>query len=305
MSDLSEFSNPNFFDAEDPRFGRNLGFYSIEEQEAFHNSTVVVAGAGGDGGSIAEGLARLGVGKIRLADPEVFEPDNINRQAFSNTDTMGINKAIAVGNAIKKIRPDLKVEIFDEGINQRNIADFTEDADLIIDETEFTMHELGVVIARQARLMRRPVLMAMNVGFGAQVTSFGPKTKTFESFLGLSESANISEIAKTEVPLNRWLARVPSYADIDTFKKVARGEKSAPSVGSGVNIATGVAISQAAKHLSPSVNRGKPVFAPKVIYMDAENYKSGVTRTPRLSHYRTLAYMILRNSLNQNPKASY
>lgn len=66
-----------------PEFERNLGFLTLEEQERINNSVVAIAGAGGDGGLLALQFARLGVGEIRLADPDPFEAENINRQALS------------------------------------------------------------------------------------------------------------------------------------------------------------------------------------------------------------------------------
>ena len=87
----------------DIRFERNLGFLNEREQETLANSSVAIAGAGGDGGMLAVQLARMGVGEFRLADPDPFEIENINRQAVCNDDTIGMNKADAVADYIYKI----------------------------------------------------------------------------------------------------------------------------------------------------------------------------------------------------------
>ena len=52
-------------------FQRNIGVFTAEEQERIRGLVVAIAGAGGLGGPVAYNLARLGVGEIRLADPEV------------------------------------------------------------------------------------------------------------------------------------------------------------------------------------------------------------------------------------------
>jgi tRNA A37 threonylcarbamoyladenosine dehydratase len=91
------------------RFERNLGFLSSKEQSILENSSVAIAGAGGDGGMIALQLARMGVGEIRLADPDPFGVENINRQAVCTDLTIGQNKAEAVGAYIQAINPNLSV----------------------------------------------------------------------------------------------------------------------------------------------------------------------------------------------------
>jgi molybdopterin/thiamine biosynthesis adenylyltransferase len=57
---------------------------------------VAIAGAGGFGGAAAVMLARLGVGEIRIADFDVFEPRNVARQFGAYPDTLGRNKAEVV-----------------------------------------------------------------------------------------------------------------------------------------------------------------------------------------------------------------
>jgi len=289
------------------RIERNLGFYSIEEQEMLANSSVAIAGAGGDGGMLAIQLARMGVGELRLADPDPFEAQNLNRQAACTVDTVDVNKAVAVGDYVKSINPDIKVETYTDGVTPDNIERFVSGSDLVIDETEFTIHALGVMIARQARKENVPNLMAMNIGFGTTVTSFHPKGKSFEKLLGLSEDAPLDEIAEQDVPLSRWLAYLPPYADLDMFKKVATGEKSAPSVAPGVALAAGTAAVQAVLHLTKAANnkRPEPVFAPKVMMVDAMTGESKVIKRPLLSHYKYLGKMLVRNKLNMNPKVSY
>lgn len=290
-----------------PEFERNLGFFSVEEQQAINNAVVAIAGAGGDGGMLALQLARLGVGEIRLADPDPFEVQNINRQAACTTNTLDVNKAIAVGNYIHEINPDITISTFTDGVTQDNVRDFLGGANLLIDETEFTTHEVGVMVARQARQLDIPNLQAMNIGFGTQVTSFHPKGKTFEKMLGLPEDMPLDEIADQEVSLSRWLAYLPPYGDIDVFKKIAKGEKSAPSVAPGVAIAAGTAAVQAILHIVGPVGnrRPRPVLAPKSLIFDAMTGESRLIKHPLASHYKYLSKLLIRNQFSLNPKVDY
>jgi len=290
-----------------PEFERNLGFFSVEEQAKLNDSTVAIAGAGGDGGMLAVQLARLGVGHLKLADPDPFETENINRQAVCTTETVGINKAVAVGDYVGSINPGIKVEIVTEGVQEHNVESFVQDADLVIDETEFTIHAIGVMLARASRKYKVPNLMAMNIGFGTTVTAFHPeKGMTFEGMLGLSETASIEEISKQEPEISRWLPYIPPYADLDVFKKVASGEKSAPSVAPGVALAAGVASVQAVLHLlGQNNNRSEPIYAPKVLIMDAMTGRSNVIKLGKRAHTLSALRMVVNNKLGRVPKTSY
>ena len=288
------------------RFERNLGFISQDEQERLEGSTVAIAGAGGDGGMLAIQLARMGVGEFKLADPDPFEIENINRQAACTDKTVGINKAEAVADYILSINPDAKVTTFTDGITRENTEEFASGADLLIDETEFTMHALGIMLAREARKNEQPVLTALNIGFGALVTTFDPHGKPLEKLLGFKADEPLDEISEKEVSLDRWLPFLPNYVDLKVFGKVATGEKSAPSIAPGVAIAASMGATQAFLNLAGKTNhRPKPVYAPKAMVIDSMTMEAKKVKFGRMSHYKHLSGIALRNVLKINPQASY
>ncbi len=288
------------------RFERNLGFLSIEEQERLNNSCISIAGVGGDGGLLAIQLSRLGVGKLKLADPEIFEIENINRQAACNRNTIGVNKAEAIGEVIRAINPDGDVSIYNDGISMENAEEFVKDSDLVIDETEYTRHEFAVILARNARKYNIPNLTVMNLGFGALVTTFHPDQQTLEKILGLDEDAPINEISDQKVSLSRWLPYIPPYADLNVFTKVDKGEMSAPSVSPGVTMAASIATTQSMLNILDGHNRRpRPIYAPRAKVVDGMTFKSKTVKFSRSSHYSHLSTVIFRNCLGLNPRTSY
>ncbi len=289
-----------------PRFERNLGFVSTDEQEELFNSRVSIAGAGGDGGMLAVQLARMGVGSMRLADPDPFEIENINRQATCTDGTIGTNKAEAVAEYITSINPEIDVEVYDKGVTEDNVSKFVEGQDLLIDETEYTMQHLAVLLAREARARGIPNMTALNIAFGALVTTYGKSSPALEKRLGFKEETPIDEIKNTEAELDRWLPYLPKYGDLEVLKKIATGEKSAPSIAPGVALAAGVGATQAFLNLVGSGNnRPKPVEAPKALLVDAMTGQMKEIKYTRVSHYKHLAIMALRSTIGANPKTSY
>jgi molybdopterin-synthase adenylyltransferase len=98
---------------------RNLGFVSAAEQARLREGAVFVAGVGGMGGACVASLVRAGLGRLALADIDRFELSNLNRQVFANLDTLGQEKAAATVEALKRINPDLVVEVFAADWTQR------------------------------------------------------------------------------------------------------------------------------------------------------------------------------------------
>ena len=65
------------------RYQRNRQIISVGDQLTLFRSQVAVIGCGGLGGYVIEELARLGVGRIVVIDPDRFEEHNLNRQLLS------------------------------------------------------------------------------------------------------------------------------------------------------------------------------------------------------------------------------
>lgn len=66
------------------RYERNIGTFGFDGQKRLLESSAAVVGLGGLGGLITELLARAGVGRLVLADGDVFSESNLNRQLLCN-----------------------------------------------------------------------------------------------------------------------------------------------------------------------------------------------------------------------------
>lgn len=91
---------------------RNFGFVTNDEQTRLRAGGIFIAGVGGMGGACLASLVRTGVGRLGIADIDRFELSNLNRQVFANVDTLGQEKAAASAAAVKRINPDIDLEVF-------------------------------------------------------------------------------------------------------------------------------------------------------------------------------------------------
>lgn len=287
---------------------RNYGFWNESEQQALAESTVAIAGVGGDGYQLGLKLAMMGVGEIRVADPEVFEPENSNRVLGATAANIGRNKAESFKELVESLPRNVRVTTYTEGVSEDNVEEFTHGADLLLDESELRYLHIGTMLSRMAMKQHIPELLVMNVGFAGIATSFDSKenSKTFEDMMGIPKGAPLDEVAEMELNYHRALPYIPSYGDYNAFVSVVAGAP-LPSISQGVDIASGIGSTEAFLHLTSHVHnkRRAPTWAPKFRYFDAYLNKGGIIKHPVSSHYRGAASLYLKSKLGINPRASY
>ena len=94
---------------------------SPELNAALASGCVGVAGLGGLGSNIALSLARVGVKKLVLADFDVVEPSNLNRQQYF-VRHIGLKKTQALKELINDVNPFVEVETHDIFLDEKNVA---------------------------------------------------------------------------------------------------------------------------------------------------------------------------------------
>lgn len=141
---------------DNPLFYSSLLLFSNENMEKLTKSKIAVAGIGGVGAIATEMLARNGIGNLRLAEPDPYEDKNLNRQLFATLDTIGINKAIAGAQRVKKINPDCNIEVFDEGVTLSNVYEYCTGVDIILAQTDTESSK--IILHRVAKEIGIPIV---------------------------------------------------------------------------------------------------------------------------------------------------
>ena len=93
---------------------------------------VGIAGCGGLGSNCAVSLARVGIGKLVIADFDVIVESNLNRQYFFY-DQIGQKKAYALRENINRINPAVIVEAHDIKLKSKDILTIYKDCDVIVE----------------------------------------------------------------------------------------------------------------------------------------------------------------------------
>jgi molybdopterin/thiamine biosynthesis adenylyltransferase len=106
--------------------------FTLEHQERLRNSTALIAGIGGLGGTAALYLAVAGIGKMVLAHYGRLTQSNMNRQVLMRHDAIGKTRVEQAMRTIQEINPDVEVEIHDERSEEGNIEKLLEGVDIAI-----------------------------------------------------------------------------------------------------------------------------------------------------------------------------
>ncbi|NHZ45845.1 ThiF family adenylyltransferase, partial [Nitratidesulfovibrio liaohensis] len=115
------------------RYLRNFATLDCAGQARLLRARVALVGLGGLGGHILEGLARMGVGQIRVADHDVFEATNLNRQLLATEAELGMPKADAAARRVAQVNPAVELDVWRDPLEGQGFARFYAGMDVAID----------------------------------------------------------------------------------------------------------------------------------------------------------------------------
>lgn len=108
----------------------------VKGQKKLLNGKVLIIGAGGLGAPAALYLAAAGVGTIGIADADVVDLSNLQRQVIHTTSDIGKPKVESAKETMRDINPDVNVITYHDFIAADNILDIIQDYDFILDGTD-------------------------------------------------------------------------------------------------------------------------------------------------------------------------
>ncbi|MFZ3228958.1 MAG: ThiF family adenylyltransferase [Pseudobdellovibrio sp.] len=165
----------------------------VAGQSKIKDMKIGIAGLGGMGSNIAEIFARLGVCFLRITDPDTIERTNINRQVIAYEDTIGVKKATASAQNIKRISKDIFLDVSTEGIQPHNVEAFVEGLDVVINEIDVYHVDKQILLIEAAHRRGIPVYTSLVVGLGIHLYKYCPnsnfKAKDFLGSMLIDKSA--------------------------------------------------------------------------------------------------------------------
>ena len=221
-------------------------------QKKLRDARVLIAGVGGLGCQLSVQLASMGVGFIRLADQDVVEMSNLQRQHLYGVDVVGYPKVEAAEMRLRRINPFIEIEALPVSVNDRTAAKLVEGVDLVVDG-------LDRLTPRMA-LNRACIEHGIPYVYGAVITHVG----------------NVSTIIPSETPcLECWQggvdeANVPTCATVGVMPPA-------------ISIIASIQVSEAIRIILEK----KPNLASKLLFFDLEDLSLETIKLAKADSCRT------------------
>lgn len=154
------------------RYSRHilLDEIGVEGQERLRAAHALIVGAGGLGCPAALYLAASGVGRLTIADPDVVDLTNLQRQILYRTASVGTPKVQAAAAALAELNPEVQVVPLQKKIDAEDMRALAASADAVLDCSDnfATRHALN----RACVLAKKPLVSGAAIRFDAQVAVF-------------------------------------------------------------------------------------------------------------------------------------
>ena len=230
-------------------FSRNIGLLSEHEQAQLLQARVAVVGAGGVGGLHILTLARLGIGKFNIADPDNFEAANVSRQFGAANSTYGRNKAEVLAEMVKDINPQAEVTVFTEGVTEQNLDEFLGDSKVLVDGIDFFEFATRRKIFIAAREKGIYAVTCAPLGFGSTLQTFSPDGMDFDTYFGTNENQSYE---RNLAAFAAGLAPNPYHISYLDVSRVRMTEKTGPAVAPACTLAASLLSTEVVKIITGS-----------------------------------------------------
>lgn len=193
---------------------------TLELQKRIENSKVAVFGVGGIGTWLVNGLYQIGVGEIRITDPDVVEKSNLNRQLFFDSEDVGKYKV----DVVKEKLRDANIVTFKKRVEpNQDLEDIVSGCNFLVNCADSpSVAETTRIIDKHANQYQ--IAYCVAGGYNLHLGMIGPIiipgiTKTFDDFL-------------------EYQKRMDPLKDLEKIRNIRQTGNLGPIAGAVANIQT-------------------------------------------------------------------
>ncbi len=165
---------PPLSDDEIERYARHIVLPEIggPGQQRLKRARVLVIGAGGLGAPVLAYLAAAGVGTLGIVDDDHVSLSNLQRQVIHDTGAVGTAKTESAAAALKRLNPNVAVELHPVRLTAENVAELVAAYDLTVDGSD--NFETRYLVADACAAAGRPLVHAAVGRFDGSITVLKP-----------------------------------------------------------------------------------------------------------------------------------
>ncbi len=120
------------------RYSRHLRLpeVGVDGQRRLQRARVLMIGAGGLGSPAGFYLAAAGVGHLRIADDDVVDLSNLQRQILHTQARIGQPKVLSAAASLSALNPGVQVEAVQQRVTSANVEQLLQDVDVVLDGSD-------------------------------------------------------------------------------------------------------------------------------------------------------------------------
>jgi molybdopterin-synthase adenylyltransferase len=142
----------------------------VAGQEKLLAANVLIIGAGGLGCPAAMYLASAGIGQITIADDDVVDLSNLQRQIAHHTSSLGLSKAASLKETLLQLNPEITVTAVAQRLQDETLSAEINKTDVVVDCSD----NLGtrLEINQYCRQHKVPLVSGAAIRMEAQLSVF-------------------------------------------------------------------------------------------------------------------------------------
>lgn len=171
-------------------FSRNIFIIPQEEQIQFTKVKLGFFGVG-MGSVVSELAVRMGFSNIFIADGDIVQPSNLNRQNFT-LENCGHKKVEALGDRLRLrlINPNINLDVHDEMLNQESLDEIIPKMDIIYNFIDWDSKDF-LYCHRLCREHNKTEFFTFNLGFTSACLVLDKDSPSFEDYFNTSDTEEI------------------------------------------------------------------------------------------------------------------
>ncbi len=155
------------------------------------NKSVGIAGCGGLGSNCAVALARVGVGKLIIADFDIIEESNLNRQYYFHKQ-IGESKTKSLKENIQLINPSVEVKAHNIKLDSQSIIEIYNNCDVIVEAFDKAEMKQMIIETVIDKLPQTPLVVGLGMAGWGDNNSIGSR-QTENLFICGDEIKEVSD----------------------------------------------------------------------------------------------------------------
>jgi adenylyltransferase/sulfurtransferase len=166
-----------------------LPLVGLEGQTVLRDASVLVVGMGGLGSPVSMYLAAAGVGQLSIADFDVVDESNLQRQIAHTQNDIGMLKTESAAKTLHAINSDIKISCLDYTLEAEELEQLAATHTLIVDctdnfPTRFQLNDASLKTCT-------PLVSGAAIRWEGQVTAFDPNQQDSPCYQCLYPNSDI------------------------------------------------------------------------------------------------------------------